>query len=238
MRGTKCSALSPLLARPDNHPSDADADVDLLRVQVEHPSSPQQSPAVQPPVEIARGDVSACKIFLNHMGLPYVQDHCGPCQDKNISECRSQKKGRLMYACEVCNKRKITCHRPHLTWALPMLGLSKGVVHSYFYESTVVTIAHMIAADHSVSYHTLPQWMENLEYKVDKILHYLEAFCPKMKVDPSTIPGLNEPPPDLCSASHSICSLSSPGLGVSSLALSDAQSNTSATSSKVAGPCE
>ena len=119
-----------------------------------------------------------------------------------------------------------------------MLGLTKGVVHSHFYEATVVIMTHMISADRSISYHTLPQRMENLEYKVDKILRYVEAFCPHMNIDPSTIPGLNEPPPDLRSASPSIRSLSSPGLGVSSLALSDAPSNTSATSSKVAGPCE
>ena len=69
--------------------------------------------------------------------------------------------------------------------------------------------------------------MEMLEYKVDKVLRYLEAFCPKLNIDLSTIAGLNDPPPVHRSASPSVCSLSSPGLGVSSLALSDTHSNTS-----------
>ena len=77
-----------------------------------------------------------------------------------------------------------------------------------------------------------------LEYKVDKVLRYLEAICPKLKIDSSTIAGLNDPPPVHRSASPSVRSLSSPGLGVSSLALYDTHSNTSMTSSKVAGPCE
>ena len=73
LRGTKRSAPSPAPAGPDDHPSDADANIDLPRVQVEHPSSPQLSAtAGQPPAETAKGDVSACNIFLNHMGLPHV----------------------------------------------------------------------------------------------------------------------------------------------------------------------
>ena len=37
--------------------------------------------------------------------------------------------------------------------------------------------------------------MEMLEYKADKVLRYLEAFCPKLNIDLSTISGLNDPPP-------------------------------------------
>ena len=85
---------------------------------------------------------------------------------------------------------------------------------------------------------TFTQRMENLEYKLDRVLTYLEAFCPQLNLDSSTIAGLNDPPPEHRSASPSVRSLSSPALGVSSLALSDAHSNTSMTSSKLAGPCE
>ena len=46
----------------------------------------------------------------------------------------------------------------------------------------------------------LPERMEMLEYKVDKVLRYLEAFCPKLNIDSSTIAGLNDPP--LCIALH------------------------------------
>lgn len=42
---------------------------------------------------------------------------------------------------------------------------------------------------------TFTQRMENLEYKLDRVLTYLEAFCPQLNLDSSTIAGLNDPPP-------------------------------------------
>ena len=134
LRGKKRSAPSPVLAGPEDQQSDANGDVDLPRVQVQHPSSPQQSSAAAGlPIVTARGDVSVIKIYFNHENLPHVQDRCGPCKEKDIEECKSQRKGRPTYACQACNKRKIPCHKPHPSWALPMLGVMKGVVHSWFY---------------------------------------------------------------------------------------------------------
>ena len=131
LRGKKCSAPSPAPAGPEDQQSDADGDVDLPCVQVQHPSSPQQSSAAAgPPIVTARGDVSVIKIYFNHKNLPHVQDRCGPCKEKDIEECKSQRKGRPTYACQTCNKRKIPCHKPHPSWALPMLGVMKGVLHS------------------------------------------------------------------------------------------------------------
>lgn len=132
-RGKKRSAPSPAPAGPDDQQSDADGDVDLPRVQVQHPSSPQQSSsALEPPVETATGEVSVFKAFLKHMRLQHVQDRCGPCKEKNIPECKSQRKGRPTYACQSCNKKKVTCHKPHPSWALPMLGIAKGAVYVHF----------------------------------------------------------------------------------------------------------
>ena len=124
LRGKKRSAPSPALAGLEDQQSDADGDINLPLVQVQHPLSPQQSfAAAGPPIVTARGDVSVIKIYFNHENLPHVQDRCRPCKEKGIEECKSQSKGCPTYACQACNKRKIPCHKPHSLWALPMLGV-------------------------------------------------------------------------------------------------------------------
>lgn len=59
----------------------------------------------------------------------------------------------------------------------------------------------------------------------------LRALCAKQQIDPTTLPGFRVSPPHPHSHSPSIQSASSPGLGVSSLALSDTHSNPSTRSS-------
>ena len=92
---------------------------------------PQQfSSAAGPPIVTARGEASVIKLYFNHENLPHVQDCCRPCKEKEIEEWKSQRKGHLTYACQACKKRKIPCHKLHPLWALPMLRVMKGVVHS------------------------------------------------------------------------------------------------------------
>lgn len=80
----------------------------------------------------------------------------------------------------------------------------------------------------------LAKRMDILEHNQRKMLLHLGALCEKQGINPSTIPGMNDPPPSrrsLSPSSHSIQSASSPGVAMSSLALSDAQSDISAHSS-------
>jgi hypothetical protein len=73
-----------------------------------------------------------------------------------------------------------------------------------------------------------------LEYNQMKTLLLLNALCDRQGIDTSIIPGINDPPPirrSLSPISPSIQSASSAVLGMSSLALSDARSDTSNRSS-------
>jgi hypothetical protein len=78
--------------------------------------------------------------------------------------------------------------------------------------------------------------MDIMQHTLNKILLILNAQCAKTDINPSMIPGFNDPLPIRRSLSpHSIpnspnAQSSSPGLGISSLALSDAQSSASAHS--------
>jgi hypothetical protein len=72
------------------------------------------------------------------------------------------------------------------------------------------------------------------EYNQKKTLMLLNALCDRQGIDTSIIPGFNDPPPirrSISPLSPSIQSASSTGLGMSSLALSDARSDTSNHSS-------
>ena len=78
--------------------------------------------------------------------------------------------------------------------------------------------------------------MDLSEYNQMKILSLLLALCDDRGIDPSNIAGFNKPPPVPRSLSpHSVLNSpsiqSSPGLGMSSLALSDAPSDASNRSS-------
>jgi hypothetical protein len=71
------------------------------------------------------------------------------------------------------------------------------------------------------------------EYNQRKLLLLLTALCEEKGIDPSTVPGFNDPPPQrrsLSPMSPSLQSASSTGVGMSSLALSDARSDASAPS--------
>jgi hypothetical protein len=74
--------------------------------------------------------------------------------------------------------------------------------------------------------------MELLEHNMEKVLLYLEAMSEKQGIVPSSIPGMDKPPPVRHSLSPSLhsASASSPQLGMSSLNISDSRSNASSIS--------
>jgi hypothetical protein len=79
------------------------------------------------------------------------------------------------------------------------------------------------------------------EYSSKKIVALLNALCEQKGIDPSSVPGANDPPPirrSLSPHSPSIRSASSTGVGMSSLALSDSRSDGSAPSVESERSCK
>ena len=86
--------------------------------------------------------------------------------------------------------------------------------------------------------------LDMIEYNQRKELLFLNALCVKQGIDPSTIPGINEPPlirrslsphsaspsPSLPPSITPVSSSSSTGMGLSALTLSDTRSSMSAHS--------
>lgn len=87
--------------------------------------------------------------------------------------------------------------------------------------------------------------IEVIDFNMKKMLLLLNALCEHQGIDLSSIPGINDPPPHRRSLSphspsapSSVHSAPSTGLGISSLALSDAHSSASAHSSVSKASCK
>ena len=85
----------------------------------------------------------------------------------------------------------------------------------------------------------LSERLNRLEHKVDQNHLMLQALCERQLIDTSSIPGFSPLPLLSRSNSPGAATTSSPGLGVSNLALSDTHSNASTRSSgKSDKPCK
>ena len=156
-----------------------------------------------------------------------------------MPECKSQGKKLLTHACQHCFEKKKQCSKPYPSWAKPVLGITRGIVHIYFYLFIMMLLTFPTAADDYIDFHMLPQRLDILDFRQKKMLCMLECLCDTGGIDMSMIPGFDDLPPHQYPTSPNNRSLSSPGLGVSGLALADTPpSLSSRSSSRAARPCE
>ena len=97
----------------------------------------------------------------------------------------------------------------------------------------------VMAVQEHTGFQTLTQRLDIIDFWQKKMLHVLDRLCENGGIDMLSIPGYDDPPPHQHLPSPSNLSVSSPGLGVSSLALADTPPSVSSrSSSRAAGPCE
>ncbi|KAF8268581.1 hypothetical protein EI94DRAFT_1800313 [Lactarius quietus] len=206
-RGTKHSTTLPDSDVPADTPSEGDTDKDAPT----GPLLPQAPPRVDvegpsPPRPTEDGP----KKPMVALG----DNRCGTCKERNFPECTSQMKGnRLTITCQYCATCKLPCRPPPL-WAC-----------------TIYDVANTLAPGTPPGYWGIPERLDSLEHEIDLSKRLLLAICNKLGINMATIPGYNDPPPDIPPPSPSNQSALSRGLGVSSIALSDTQSMDSLQSS-------
>ncbi|KAF8260357.1 hypothetical protein EI94DRAFT_1811827 [Lactarius quietus] len=214
-----CS-LSDMIADMDGTPSAQGraSDTSLPRVQVDDASPP-------PPAQRRRLDIQP---------LVATGDYrCGTCKNPKINnaECMSQlNDARLTYKCTFCAERRRPC-APAASWAQPIVRLMKfrnldlptGVETTYG-PSAIGTSS--ISPGENLESH-----VNSLEAKMDYVILVLNALAGIQGIIPSSLQGYTQPPPPRRSASPSHHSLSSPGLAITSLGLTDLPSKSQSRSS-------
>ncbi|KAF8268597.1 hypothetical protein EI94DRAFT_1700095 [Lactarius quietus] len=160
---------------------------------------------------------------VSDMSLPRVQVMCGTCKNPKVNnaECVSQiNDNRLTYKCAFCAERRRPC-APVASWAQPIVHLMKfrnldlppGVEATYG-PSAVGTLSISPGEN-------LESRVNSLEAKMDYVILVLNALAGTQGIIPSSLPGYIQLPPAHRSASPSHHSLSSPGLAITSLGLTD-----------------
>ena len=144
----------------------------------------------------------------------------------------------MSHTCQYCFKRKKQCHKPVPLWTKLVLGISKGAVSFHFHLCILMAFALPFAVEEHVSFHKLPQCLDIINFWQQRMLCMLDHLCESSGIDKTTMPGFDNQPPHQHTTSPSNMSLSSPGLGVSGLALPDTPPSVSSRlSSKAAGSC-
>ncbi|KAF8265417.1 hypothetical protein EI94DRAFT_1702515 [Lactarius quietus] len=194
------------------------SDTSLPRVQVDDASPP-------PPAQRRHLDVQP---------LVATGDYrCGTCKNPKVNnaECVSQiNDNRLTYKCAFCAERRRPC-APAASWAQPIVRLMKfrnldlppGVEAAY--GPSAVGTSSISPGEN------LESRVNSLEAKMDYVIPVLNALAGTQGIIPSSLPGYIQLPPARRSASPSHHSLSSPGLAITSLGLTDLPSESQSRSS-------
>ncbi|KAF8267271.1 hypothetical protein EI94DRAFT_1701122 [Lactarius quietus] len=194
------------------------SDMSLPRVQVDDASPP-------PPAQRRHLDVQP---------LIATGDYrCGTCKNPKVNnaECVSQlNENRLTYKCVFCAEKRRPC-APAASWAQPIICLMKfrnidvpPDVEASYGPSAVGTSSISPGEN-------LESRVNSLEAKMDYIILVLNALAGIQSIIPSSLPGYTQLPPPRRSASPSHHSLSSPGIAITSLGLSDSTSESQSCSS-------
>ncbi|KAF8258424.1 hypothetical protein EI94DRAFT_1815340 [Lactarius quietus] len=212
--------LSDMIADMDSTPSAQGraSDTSLPRVQVDDASPP-------PPAQRHHLDVQP---------LVATGDYrCGTCKNPKVNntQCMSQlNENRLTYKCAFFAEKRRLC-APAASWAQPIIRLMKSrnidvppdIEASY--GPSVVGTSSISPGEN------LESRINSLEAKMDYVILVLNALAGIQGIIPSNLPGYTQPPAPCRSVSPSHHSLSSPGIAITSLGLSDSTSESQSRSS-------
>ncbi|KAF8258707.1 hypothetical protein EI94DRAFT_1814774 [Lactarius quietus] len=212
--------LSDMIADMDSTPSAQGGvlDTSLPCVQVDDasPPPPAQCHCLDMKLLVATGDY-----------------RCGTCKNLKVNndECMSQlNENCLTYKCAFCAEKRRPC-APAASWVQPIIHLMK-FRNIDVPPDVEASYGPLAVGTSSISPgENLKSCINSLEAKMDYVILVLNVLAGIQGIIPSNLPGYTQPPAPRQSASPSHHSLSSSGIAITSLGLSDSTSESQSCSS-------